>query len=99
MAEQPQFPSVEERQAFAQKLGEFRDSLPQGEQRMLDAMAMAAFKPQSDVEGYEWFYSGPQYVPSTSSRNPYWYNGSGAAAWNQTPWGSSIGGTQAMFNP
>ena len=99
MAEQGQLPSVEEREAFARKLGEFRNSLPVSEQRMLDAMAMAAFHPGGDVEGYEWFYTGPQYVPSTSSRNPYWYNGSGAAAWNGTPWGTTIGGLQQSTPP
>ncbi len=96
MAEQGQLPSEQEREAFAQKLGEFRKSLPANEQRMLDAMAVAAFKP-ADVEGYEWFYTGPQYVPSTSSHNPYWYNGSGAAAWNGTPWGTTIGGLQQGY--
>jgi hypothetical protein len=101
MAEQNQLPSVAERQAFAQRLGQFRAGLPANEQRMLDAAVMAAFTPQDqgDVQGYEWFYTGPQYVTSTSSRNPYWYNGSGAAAWNQTPWGTTIGGTQTLFNP
>jgi hypothetical protein len=101
MSEQAQLPSVEERQAFAQKLGQFRGGLSASEQRILDAMVIAAFTPQdqADVQGYEWFYTGPQYVPSTSSRNPYWYNGSGAAAWNQTPWGTSIGGTQTLYNP
>jgi len=99
MSEQAQLPSVEERQAFAQKLGEFRNSLPENEQRMLDAMVIASFTPAADVEGYEWFYTGPQYVPSTSSRNPYWYNGSGAAAWNGTPWGTTIGGLQQATQP
>ena len=101
MTEQPQLPSVEERQAFAQRLGQIRAGLPANEQRMLDAMVMAAFTPQDqgDVQGYEWFYTGPQYVPSTSSHNPSWYNGSGAAAWNRTPWGTTIGGTQPIFYP
>ena len=38
-----QMPSESERKAFIEKLGQFRNTLPQGEQRMLDAMAIAAF--------------------------------------------------------
>ena len=100
MAESHALPTDAEHRAFTQKLGQFRSTLPTGEQRMLDALAMAAFTPAGDdVQGYEWFYTGPQYVPTTSSHNPWWYNGSGAAAWNQTPAGTSIGGTQTIFNP
>ena len=99
MSEQSSMPSVAECQAFAQKLGRFRSTLSTQEQRMLDAMAMAAFTPvdQPDVQGYEWFYTGPQFVPSTSSPNPAWYNGSGAAAWNGTVWGTTIGGIQGAY--
>ena len=99
MAQQAPLPSEQERQAFAQKLGQFRGTLPQSEQRMLDAMVMAAFQPdsQTDVQGYEWFYAGPQYTGGSSSHNPWWYNGSGAAAWNQTPWGTTIGGLQGYY--
>ncbi len=101
MSQQPAMPSVEERQAFAQRLGQFRANLTVSEQRMLDSMVVAAFTPtdQADVHGYEWFYTGPQYVGSTSSYNPSWYNGSGAAAWNGTPWGTTIGGIQTVFRP
>jgi hypothetical protein len=99
MADSTQFPSVEERQAFAQKLGRFREGLPASEQRMLDAMVAAAFTPtdQGDVKPFSSFYTGPQFVPSTSSPNPAWYNGSGAAAWNHTPWGTTIGGLQGYY--
>ena len=99
MSEQSSMPSVAECQAFAQKLGQFRSTLPSPEQRMLDAMAMAAFTPadQPDVQGYEWFYGGPQYVSPSSSPNPWWYNGSGAAAWNGTVWGRTIGGIQSAY--
>jgi hypothetical protein len=101
MSEKAPLPSVEERQAFAQKLGQFRTTLPANEQRMLDAMVVAAFTPddQGAVQGYEWFYTGAQYVPATSSPNPYWYNGSGAAAWNRTPWGTTVGGLQTIYYP
>ena len=99
MAEPTGVPSEEERQAFAQKLGGFREGLPPSEQRMLDAMVMVAFTrtEQNEVQPYSNFYAGTQYVPSTSSPNPAWYNGSGAAAWNQTPWGASIGGLQSYY--
>jgi len=99
MADLNQLPSVEERQAFAQKLGRFREGLPDGEQRMLDAMVIAAFTPTegNDVQPYGTFYAGAQYVPATSSPNPAWYNGSGAAAWNQTGWGATIGGLQSAY--
>jgi hypothetical protein len=92
-------PSVEECQAFAQKLGRFREDLPASEQRMLDAMVIVAFTPteQHEVQPYSNFYAGTQFVPSTSSPNPVWYNGSGAAAWNQTGWGATIGGLQGYY--
>jgi len=101
MSEQRELPSIEERRAFVQKLAEFRATLPPYHQRMLDTMAIAAFTPieHADVEGYEWFYSGPQYVSPTSSPNPWWYNGSGVAAWNQTAWGTTIGGIQTIYRP
>jgi hypothetical protein len=90
MSQQAQLPSEQERQDFARRLGEFRATLPPAEQRMLDAAVVAAFSPadQGDVQGYEWFYGREQFVPSTSSPNPWWYHGSGAAAWDQTNWGT-----------
>ena len=100
MADPTGLPSVEERQAFAQKLGRIREDLTASEQRILDAMVLAAFAPTegNDVRPYSTFYAGAQYVPSTSSPNPAWYNGSGAAAWNQTPWGTTIGGLQGYYH-
>jgi hypothetical protein len=97
MSEQTSMPSVAECQAFAQRLGRFREGLPASEQRMLDAMVMVAFTEQGDVQPYSQFYGGAQFVPSTSSPNPAWYNGSGAAAWNGTPWGTTIGGLQSAY--
>ncbi|HEY7065203.1 MAG TPA: hypothetical protein VII06_27245 [Chloroflexota bacterium] len=99
MADPTPFPSVEARQAFAQKVGRFREGLPPSEQRMLDAMVAAAFAPmaEDDLRPYSQFYTGAQYVPATSSPNPGWYNGSGAAAWNHTPWGTTIGGLQSYY--
>src|SRR6185369_8001005 len=91
MADSTGLPSVEERQAFAQKLGQFREGLAASDQRMLDAMVIVAFTPteQHEVQPFSNFYAGPQFVPSTSSPNPGWYNGSGAAARNGTAWGTT----------
>ena len=99
MADPTELPSVEERQAFAQKLGRFREGLSASEQRMLDAIIITAFAPTegNDVQPFSNFYAGAQFVPSTSSPNPAWYNGSGAAAWNQTGWGTTIGGLQSYY--
>jgi hypothetical protein len=99
MADTTGFPSEEECKAFAQKLGGFREGLSASQQRMLDVMVMTAFTPteQDEVQPFSNFYGGTQFVPSTSSPNPTWYNGSGAAAWNQTPWGGTIGGVQGYY--
>ena len=101
MSEHTELPSVEERQAFARKLGQFRAVLPPGEQRMLDAVVMAAFAPpgEGDVQGYQGFHPAPEFVPPTSSYNPWWYNGSGAAAWDQTPWSTAYGVPPPSYNP
>ena len=76
-----QMPSESERKAFIEKLGQFRNTLPQSEQRMLDAMAMAAFHgEEGDVQGYQWFYGG--YYAA-----PVWYQTGYATQWYGTPWG------------
>jgi len=56
MAEQAKLPTEQEFKEFVGRLREFRSTLPEGDQRMLDAMAQAAFKPeqQGDVQGY-WY--------------------------------------------
>jgi hypothetical protein len=81
-----QFPNESERKAFLEKLGQFRNTLPQSEQRMLDAMATAAFQPQNpegDVQGYGWVPGpyGPLYVGPTFYQTGWTYQ------WNATPWG------------
>jgi hypothetical protein len=75
-----QQPSEAERKAFVEKLAQFRGTLPQGEQRMLDAMAIVAFgaPEDEDVQGYQWFYAGP---------TPIFYQTGYAVAWQATPWG------------
>ena len=101
MSDRGELPGVDERQAFARKLGQFRGVLPPGEQRMLDAMVMAAFTPReaAEVEGYQWSRPLPEWVPPTSSYNPWWYNGSGAAAWDRTPWGTAFGDLSSPYYP
>jgi hypothetical protein len=81
-----QFPSDSERKVFLEKLGQFRSTLPASEQRMLDAMATAAFQPQDtqgDVQGYGWVPSayGPVYVGPTFYQTGWTYQ------WQATPWG------------
>ena len=83
-----QFPNESERKAFLEKLGQFRNTLPQTEQRMLDAMATAAFQPQGaqgDVQGYGWVPTpgGPVYV------GPQFYQTGWAPEWRMTPWGAT----------
>jgi hypothetical protein len=78
-------PSENERKAFVEKLAQFRSSLPASEQRMLDAMAAAAFQPrdQGDVQGYGFWTAGPvgpQYVPT-------FYQTGWTYQWSATPFG------------
>ena len=85
MSQEPQFPSESERKSFLAKLGQFRESLPQSEQRMLDAMATVAFTPQEqgDVQGYGWVPApyGAVYV------GPQFYQTGFAYEWRATPFG------------
>lgn len=65
MAETKQ-PSEQELNEFGANLSKFRETLPPGQQRILDAMYIAACKPDSqEVEGYglvqTWW--GPQLAP------------------------------------
>ena len=75
-----EIPGEGERKAFLEKLGQFRNTLAPTEQRMLDAMAIAAFgsQEQGDVQGYQWFYAGPQ---------PVFYQTGYAVEWRATRWG------------
>jgi hypothetical protein len=81
-----QMPSEQERKAFVEKLAQFRSTLSNQEQRMLDAMAIVAFgsqEQQGDVQGYGWFYGpyGPVYTGPTFYQTGY------AGQWAATPWG------------
>ena len=57
-----QLPSEQEFKGFMDKLAQFRGTLGESEQKMLDAMCMASFstaqEKQADVQGYEWVW-GP----------------------------------------
>ncbi len=87
-----QMPSESERKAFIEKLGAFRNTLPQSEQRMLDAMAIAAFgahqqpKEGDDVQGYGWVWGPAGWVwqPAT-----FWQTGYAIAPVG-TPWGVAL---------
>jgi hypothetical protein len=87
-----EMPSENERKAFVEKLAQFRNTLPAGEQRMLDAMAAAAFTPreQGDVQGYGAFYVAPPPVPGAPpvvNYVPQWYQTGWAGEWRATPFG------------
>jgi hypothetical protein len=82
MSQEPQMPNESQRRAFLEKLAQFRGTLRQNEQRMLDAMAIAAFSEQGtgDVQGYQWFYGRPAAVP-------VFYTTGYRTDWYATPWG------------
>jgi hypothetical protein len=65
MPEQPQLPSEEQFNGFVGRLREFRSTLPQEDQRMLDALVQAGFKTeeQGDVQGYWWGVAATPYGP------------------------------------
>ena len=84
-----ELPRETERQAFVEKVRAFRETLPEPEQHMLDAMVRAAFGPaaeaeEKEVEGYHWVYTpyGPVYT------TPTWYQTGWAPTWQYTPWGA-----------
>ncbi len=80
-----EFPNESERKAFLEKLGNFRSTLPVSEQRMLDAMAAAAFTPrdQGDVQGYAMWVAGP-YGPTLQ---PTWIQTGWSYGWVNTGFG------------
>ncbi len=91
MSEPAGLPSTQERQEFARRLGEIRGTLPASQQRMLDAAIMVAFAPgaHGDVQGYEWFYGAGERASTPGSATPVWYQGSEAAAWDETAWAAA----------
>ncbi|HEY7065554.1 MAG TPA: hypothetical protein VII06_29035 [Chloroflexota bacterium] len=87
------FPSENERKAFVEKLAQFRNGLPASEQRMLDAMAAAAFQPrdQGDVQGYGYFgvVAPPPApgLPAPVGYIPTFYQTGYSYQWVNTPFG------------
>ncbi len=78
LADQVQLPSETEFEAFAARVREFRSTLTDPQQKMLDAMVHAAFKKDGsrDVVSYWWAYPAA----------PGWY---GAPVYYGTPWAYS----------
>jgi hypothetical protein len=79
MKQQSEPPSQALMQAFAKRLAEFRDTLPDDQQQLLDTMVVAALAPpwasDEETEAYWARYKGVLRSP-----NAVWYTGSGAAA-------------------
>ena len=79
MADQAPLPSESEFNAFAGRMREFRATLTEPQQKMLDAVVHAAFRTDenSEVQSY-WWYAYPGV--------PGWY---GAPVYYGTPWAYS----------
>jgi hypothetical protein len=85
MTHQRQPPSEATLQAFGEHLDQFRGTLPDEQRPLLDTMLAAGLRPEGqDVQTY-W----AQYNGVNTSANPAWYQGSGAAAWNNSAWGTA----------
>jgi hypothetical protein len=71
-------PTEESVQAFIEKLRAYRDTLPEEEQRLLNAMFFAAMgqpaEKDEDTDAY-WIAAGPR----------------GAVGWHGRPWGAAYG--------
>lgn len=91
MPQDVRLPSESERKAFVEKLHQFRQSLPPGEQQMLDIMAITTFQPreQADVQGYTLYWS--QWGPL----GPGWYQGGWQIPWDNTPYQNTAYGMSA----
>ena len=84
MSQTQPLPSDAERQAFVEKLDQFRSGLSASEQRMLDAMFVAAFTPRqsAEVQGHGIY----RWLPATQDPYVSWYQSGGGDAWIGTPW-------------
>jgi hypothetical protein len=80
MADQVQLPNETDFNAFAARVQEFRGTLPDAQQKMLDAMVHAAFKKDDDADVQSYWYAYPA--------APGWY---GAPSYYGTPWATSYG--------
>jgi hypothetical protein len=87
MAQQRQPPSEALLQTFGERLTQFRESLPEEQRQLLDTMVVAALRPEAQEEEVQSYWA--QYNGIRTSPNPGWYSGSGAAAWNNSSWGTA----------
>jgi len=74
-------------QAFGEHLDQFRGTLPDEQRTLLDSMLATALRPEEQGEDTQTFWTG--YTGTNTSANPAWYQGSGAAAWNNSAWGTA----------
>lgn len=79
MATEAHLPNASEFNAFAARVREFRDTLPEGQRKMLDAMVHAAFKNDDNAEIQAYWLASP---------HAGWY---GAPYYYGTPWAYSYG--------
>src|SRR5262249_30281984 len=79
-------PSPEQLRTFGEQLAAFGKTLPQEHRQLHDVILVVALRLDTgeDVETYWTQYNGIRTSP-----NPSWYSGSGAAAWNNTSWGTA----------
>jgi hypothetical protein len=97
MSEQRPAPSVDEINGFLRGLHEYRATLNEGHQHLLDAMVGAAIGKAADEEDVKpfWYAYNP---PGMGPYNPPGYGyavggpyGGYAAGWGATPWGMAYG--------
>ena|SRR5262249_13489510 len=97
MANAQDRPSDSDLQSFLTGLGEYRSTLSEEHQKLLDSMIGAALgkTPQEDdVKGYWYAYNPPGFGPYNppgmgyAMGGPY---GGYAVGWGATPWGAAYG--------
>ncbi len=87
-----QMPNESEMKEFFGRLTQFRETLPDSQKRMLDAMAIAAFgatqqpKEGDDVQGYGWVWGPAGWIWRPDQ---FWATGY-AVNPVQTPWGVAL---------
>jgi hypothetical protein len=87
----PPMPTDSEVQGFLGRLQQYRASLPESDQRLLDALVATGLgrqqraAPEDEVKPYWEAYHNP-YTDTTAVATPY-----GAAGWHTTPWGTTYG--------
>jgi hypothetical protein len=97
MSETQNQPSESELQGFLGRLGEYRSSLAEGDQKLLDSMVGAALgkAPQEEeVKPFWYAYNPPGYGPYNPPGAGYaagGYGGGYAVGFQATPWGGAYG--------